>query len=151
MTDRIGSELNQDLQGQKCEAAKRQSLQEDTRIMTLRDIRNILNADVLCGEQLLDREVKTGFACDLISHMLAFASSDTLLITTLTNLHVIHTAEVMDAVGVVFVGGKKPSPSVIEQMNSSRIPLLSTELLLFKCCGLLFQNGIQGSKLGSLQ
>jgi predicted transcriptional regulator len=119
--------------------------------MTLREIQTILNAEVLYGEQLLDREVKTGFACDLISDMLAFASSDTLLITTLTNPHVIHTAEVMDAVGVIFVGGKRPDLSVIEQVNGTRIPLLSTELLIFKCCGLLYQNGIQGTKRGSIQ
>jgi predicted transcriptional regulator len=119
--------------------------------MTLRDIRNILDADVLCGEQLLDREVKTGFACDLISEMLAFASTGTLLITSLKNPHVIHTAEVMDAVGVVFVGGKKPNLSTMKQIANSRIPLLATDLLIFKCCGLLFQHGVQGVKRDCVQ
>ena len=119
--------------------------------MTLRQVQNVLHAEVLYGEHLLDREVKTGFACDLISDMLAFASSDTLLITTLTNPHVLHTAEVMDAVGVIFVGGKKPDSTVMEQMNDSRIPLLSTDLLIFKCCGLLYENGIQGTKRGCIQ
>jgi len=119
--------------------------------MTLREIRDLLNAEVLYGEQLLDREVNTGFACDLISDMLAFASSDTLLITTLTNPHVVHTAEVMDAVGVIFAGGKKPDPSVIEQVNGSGIPLLSTEYMIFKCCGLLYQNGVLGTKRGTIQ
>ena len=96
--------------------------------MTLRDIRNILDAEVLYGEHLLEREVKTGFACDLISEMLAFASSGTLLITSLTNPHVIHTAEVMDAVAVVFVGGKKPNPSMFKAVQGSKIPLLATDL-----------------------
>jgi len=44
--------------------------------MILRDIRDILDADVLCGEHLLDTEVQTGFACDLISEMLAYAGSE---------------------------------------------------------------------------
>jgi predicted transcriptional regulator len=124
---------------------------EDTKAMTLRDIRDVLDADVLCGEQSLDREVTTGFACDLISEMLAFASSGTLLITSLKNPHVIHTAEVMDAVGVVFVGGKKPNLSAMKHVGTSRIPLLATDLLIFKCCGLLFQHGVQGAKRDSLQ
>jgi predicted transcriptional regulator len=119
--------------------------------MTLRDIREILDADVLCGAHLLDREVKTGFACDLISEMLASAGSGTLLITSLKNPHVIHTAEVMDAVGVVFVGGKNPNLSSMKQLGVSRIPLLATDLLIFKCCGLLFQHGIQGCKRDCLQ
>ena len=119
--------------------------------MTLRDVRNILEADILYGEDMMEREVQTGFACDLISEMLAFASSGTLLITSLKNPHVIHTAEVMDAVGIVLVGGKRPNLPMMKQVNSSRIPLLATDLLIFKCCGLLFQHGIQGAKRGCLQ
>jgi predicted transcriptional regulator len=124
---------------------------EDIQIMTLREIRDILGAEVLSGEQFLDREVETGFACDLISDMLAFASSNTLIITSLTNPHVIHTAEVMDAVGVIFVGGKKPNLEMIKDSNKNSIPLLSTDLLIFKCCGLLFEKGIQGARRGSVQ
>jgi len=106
---------------------------------------------VLCGEHLLDREVKTGFACDLISEMLAFAGSGNLLITSLKNAHVIHTAEVMDAVGVIFVGGKNPNLAMMKEVDGSRIPLLATHYLMFKCCGLLFQHGILGAKRGSVQ
>jgi predicted transcriptional regulator len=119
--------------------------------MTLRDIREILDADVLCGEHLLDTEVNTGFACDLISEMLAFAGTGSLLITSLKNPHVIHTAEVMDAAGVVFVGGRKPNLSMVKQLDNSRIPLLATDYLIFKCCGLLFQHGIQGARRGLIQ
>ena len=117
--------------------------------MTLREIQNILQAQVLHGEQLLDREVKIGFACDLISDMLAFASSNALIVTSLTNPHVIHTAEVVDAAGVVFVGGKKPPESMVKEINPGRIPLLSTDMLMFKCCGLLFANGLKESKRSS--
>ncbi len=111
--------------------------------MTLTDIRDILDAEVLYGEDLLDREVKTGFASDLISEMLAHANSGTLLITSLTNPHSIHTALVTDAAGIVFVGGKKPSLSMIRAVNSSRIPLLATDHFAFKCCALLSGRGIQ--------
>ncbi|MBA4417585.1 MAG: hypothetical protein C0392_06715 [Syntrophus sp. (in: bacteria)] len=113
--------------------------------MTLSDIQTILNAEVLCGHDAMDREVQTAFACDLISEMLAYAGSETLLITSLINTHVIHTAEVMDAVGVVFVGGKKPADAIINA-NYTGIPLLSTPYLLYKCSGLLFSNGIEGCK-----
>jgi len=116
--------------------------------MTLNEVKDILNAEVLCGNHLLDRKVKTAFACDLISEMLSLASSNTLIITSLTNPHVIHTAEVIDAVGVVFVGGKKPSNDVIKNLDHVNIPLLSTPLLIFNSCGLLFSNGIEGCMRG---
>lgn len=119
--------------------------------MTLKDIQEILGAEVLCGHQSLDREVETAFACDLISEMLAYASSQTLLITSLTNPHVIHTAEVMDAVGVIFVGGKRPTEHIINNASHAKIPLLSTPYLIYKCSGLLFSKGIEGCKRGSTE
>lgn len=119
--------------------------------MNLKDVQKILMAEVLCGEHLLEREVETGFGCDLMSEMLACAGSHTLLITSLTNEHVIHTAEIMDAVGIVFVGGKKLAKDVIKKAEASNIPLLSTPLLMFKCCGLLYANGLQGCMRQSTQ
>lgn len=117
--------------------------------MKLKDVQKILNAEVFCGEHLLEREVKTGFACDLMSEMLAFASSGTLLITSLVNEHVIHTAEIMDAVGIVFAGGRRPAKEVIKKADASNIPLLSTPFLKFKCCGVLFVNGLRECTRGS--
>jgi predicted transcriptional regulator len=117
--------------------------------MNLKDIQEILQADVLCGNSFLDREVKTGFGCDLMSEMLAFASPHTLLITSLINPHVIHTAEIMDAVGVVFVGGKRPPEEVINYARQRNIPLLLTSFLMFKSCGLLFAGGIEERIRGS--
>jgi predicted transcriptional regulator len=117
--------------------------------MKLGDVKKILEADVLCGNDLLHVEVKRCFACDLISEMLIYVSPHTLLITSLTNAHIIHTAQVMDAAGVVFVGGRKPDELVIKNAEMSNIPLLSTPHLIFDCCGMLFGNGIQGEKRSS--
>ncbi len=119
--------------------------------MTLKEVQEILDAEVLCGHQFLDKDVETAFACDLISEMLAFAGSRTLLVTSLTNAHVIHTAEVMDAVGVVFVGGKRPNADIITNVNHANIPLLSTPFLIYKCSGLLYGCGIEGCKRGSTE
>lgn len=112
--------------------------------MTLLEIKDILNAEVLCGGHLLERKVETAFACDLISEMLALANSNTLIITSLINPHVIHTAEIMDAVGVIFVGGKRLSEDIIKNLDHGNIPVLSTPFLIFNTCGLLFSKGIEG-------
>lgn len=112
--------------------------------MTLKDVKEYLEAEVLCGQHWLDRDVKSCFACDMISEMLLYVTSGALLITSLTNAHVLHTAQVMDACGVVFVGGKKPDQSFIEESDRNNIPLLSTRHLVFQCCGLLYSQGLQG-------
>ena len=119
--------------------------------MTLREIQAYLGAEVLCGEGQLDREVHEAFACDLISEMLASAGSHMLLITSLTNAHVIHTAEVIDALGAIFVGGRRPAEDVIEIVKkNSSIPILTTKCQMFDCCGLLFARGVQADRKDSL-
>jgi predicted transcriptional regulator len=115
--------------------------------MKLSDIQNILDAQVLCGDDQLDKDVHGVFACDLISEMLLYVTPKTLVITSLTNIHVVHTAHVMDAIGVVFVGGKKPDSTVIANSEMSDIPLFTTNHLIFECCGRLYAKGMKGNVL----
>ena len=115
--------------------------------MTLQEVQKLLQAEILCGDdECLQREVRICFACDLISEMLLYLKPHSLLITSLTNAHVIHAAQVMDAKSVLFVGGRRPDPSVITSGEQNKIPLLVTSLLTFDCCGRLFENGVRGEK-----
>ena len=114
--------------------------------MKLAEIQKVLEAEVLCCDDLLHRDISSCFACDLISEMLLHVSPNTLVITSLTNIHVVHTANVMDAVGVVFVGGKRPDAAAILKSRTSNIPLLTTKHLIFECCGRLYANGLIGNK-----
>jgi len=111
--------------------------------MKLSQVQEILEAEVLCGNDLLHKDVRSCFACDLISEMLLYVTPDTLVITSLTNIHIVHTAQVMDVVGVVFVGGKKPDDSVIMNSKISNIPLFTTKHPTFECCGRLFLNNLK--------
>jgi predicted transcriptional regulator len=111
--------------------------------MKLSEVQKCLDAEVLCGNHLLHKDVHTCFACDLVSEMLLYVTPNTLVVTSLTNIHVVHSAQVMDAVGVVFVGGKKPDTAVIMNGEMSDIPLFTTKHLIFECCGRLFSNGLK--------
>lgn len=112
--------------------------------MQLREIQAILEAEVFTGEDKLDLEVEAGFGSDLMSDVLAFARGRVLLLTGLTNTHVIHTAAMVDAAAVVFVRGKKPDPTLIEAAAGMGLPLLGTRLLMYDSCGRLFQAGLKG-------
>jgi predicted transcriptional regulator len=111
--------------------------------MKLSEVQKILEADVLCGDDLLHKEARGCFACDLVSEMLLYIAPNMLVITSLTNIHIVHTAQVMDAVGVVFVGGKRPDESVIMNSEMCNIPLFTTKHLTFECCGRLFLNNLK--------
>ena len=60
--------------------------------MKLREVKEILDADVIVGEEKLDMEVSTAFGADLMSDVMAFAKAGSLLLTGLTNAQVVKTA-----------------------------------------------------------
>ena len=112
--------------------------------MKLKDIKKILEAEVITGGDLLEIDIKMACGCDLMSDVLSFAKSSALLLTGLTNPQVVRTAEMADLAAVCFVRGKKPGTETIEMAKSKDIPLLTTHLLLFESCGRLHREGLSG-------
>jgi predicted transcriptional regulator len=121
--------------------------------MTLAEVKKILDADVIVGEDKLDMEVGRAFAADLMSDVLAFAKEGSILLTGLTNPLVVRTADTLDLRVIVFVRGKRPAPDAIKLAKEKNIPLLATRYIMFESCGRLFTAGMQGSvqKVGESQ
>lgn len=113
--------------------------------MTLAEVKKILDADVIAGEDMLHIEVKTGFAADLMSDVLAYVKEGSILLTGLTNPLVIRTADTLDLSAIVFVRGKRPATDAVKLAEEKKIPLLATRYIMFESCGRLYAAGMQGS------
>ena len=112
--------------------------------MKLKDIKRILEAEVIVGDDLLDEDITIACGCDLMSDVLSFVKPGALLLTGLINPQVVRTAEMADLRAICFVRGKKPAQETIEMAESKNIPLLTTPLLLFESCGRLHREGLSG-------
>jgi len=112
--------------------------------MKLKDIVNILNAEVITGGDLSDTDIKMACGSDLMSDVLSFVKSGSLLLTGLTNPQVVRTAEMADLAAICFVRGKQPGAETIEIAKSKDIPLLMTYLPMFESCGRLHEEGLPG-------
>ncbi|MDD4699393.1 MAG: DRTGG domain-containing protein [Oscillospiraceae bacterium] len=113
--------------------------------MTVKDVKEILKAEIICGEENLDTEVRTACGADMMSDVLAFVKDQSVLLTGLVNPQVVRTAEMMDMHCIVFVRGKVPDESVISLAKErGEIVLLKTPYRMFTACGLLFSNGLRG-------
>ncbi len=112
--------------------------------MTLREVKEILDAEVLVGEDQLETEVKTGASADLMSDALAFVKSGSVLLTGLTNPQVVWTSHVLDVAAIVIVRGKRPLPDTIELAQELRIPVLLTKYILYEAAGRLYARGMVG-------
>ena len=112
--------------------------------MYLFEIRDTLQATGLCGEDQLDREVRSACASDFMSDVLAYVKDQGLLLTGMVNPQVVRTAEMMDMKCIVFVRGKAPGPDIVELARERDIVVMRSELRMFIACGLLYSRGLAG-------
>ena len=112
--------------------------------MLLSDIKQILNATVLCGEDHLDREVMSACGSDFMSDVLAFVKNQALLLTGLVNPQVVRTAEMMDMKCIIFVRGKAPGEDILDLAREREIVVMRSEQRMFIACGLLYSRALAG-------
>lgn len=112
--------------------------------MTLQEVRDILHAEVLCGQELLDTEVRSACGSDFMSDVLAYVKNQALLLTGLVNPQVVRTAEMMDMHCIIFVRGKPVNQQVLDLAEMKDMTVLSTPYRMFTACGLLFEGGLRG-------
>jgi hypothetical protein len=111
--------------------------------MTVKEIADILQADIVCGEEKAESTViNSAFSSDMMSDVLAFVNDQGVLLTGLVNPQVVRTAEMMDISCIVFVRGKKPDAAMIELALGRGIILLSTPERMFPACGKLYMAGL---------
>lgn len=113
--------------------------------MTVKEIADILNAKILCGEdRAKETIVHSAFGSDMMSDVLAFVQDQGLLLTGLMNPQVVRTAEMVDICCIAFVRGKTPEQSIIDLADEKGIILLTTPDRMYPACGKLYQAGLEG-------
>ncbi|HVN71426.1 MAG TPA: DRTGG domain-containing protein [Desulfomonilia bacterium] len=112
--------------------------------MTLAEVKDLLEAKVVVGDDKLDTKIHTAFGADLMSDVLAFARAGCLLITGLSNLQAIRTAYALDIAAIVVCRGKPLTDKFVEIAGELGIPILWTPLIMFEVCGRLYREGMTG-------
>jgi predicted transcriptional regulator len=110
--------------------------------MTLAEVLSAIEGKVLSADADLSQEVSMACGADLMSDVLAFTHSGTLLLTGLTNTQVIRTAEMAGISAIVFVRGKLPPAETVSLAQERGIPLLASKYTMYETCGRLYQLGL---------
>ena len=114
--------------------------------MLLAEIVALLGCTELLGLDLAGGpEIDGCFAADLMSEVLAFCGHGALLVSGLTNVQSVHTADVVDVRAILYVNGKRPEESVLALARGRGLPLFSTTLTMYEACGRLHQGGLPAS------
>ena len=112
--------------------------------MRISTIKELLEAEIVCGEDGLDKDVSSACGSDMMSDVLAYVKNQAVLLTGLVNSQVVRTAEMMDMICIVFVRSKQPTPEMIELAKESGIVIMKTPLRMYEACGKLYSNGLLG-------
>lgn len=104
--------------------------------MKVREMAEALGLRALCmpdGE----REVRGGYAGDLLSWVMGRAPSDAAWITIMTNVNVIAVAVLRDVAAVVVAEGSEISDDVVERAKEQEVNLLSSPSDVYTLCAAL--------------
>jgi predicted transcriptional regulator len=112
--------------------------------MKLSEIKELLGCEILVEADDPAMEIQQVVASDGMSEILAFARAKELMITGLTNIQSIRTADIAGVSAVIYCRGKRPDKKVLEFARDKRIPVFITPMGMFDICGLLYARGMKG-------
>lgn len=111
--------------------------------MKLSEIKEVLEAEVIIGDDKLDIEISGGAASDLMSDLLRNPKEGAVLLTGLTSIQAIRTTLIAGMAAIIFVRGKRPDPEIISYARENSVPILSTICNMYTSCGRLYSKGLK--------
>ena len=112
--------------------------------MTVRDVVDKLELEVLTGTACLDRTVTGGYASDLLSDVIAHGEAGNLWVTLQTHGNIVAVATLKDLAAVVLVNGRRPDGEAVERARQEKVLLLATAQPAFEIAGRMYQLGVRG-------
>jgi predicted transcriptional regulator len=108
-----------------------------------------LSWEVCAGADGLDKEVTGGYACDLLSYVMARAKEGDIWVTIQSHLNIVAVATLINLAGIVVTEGNRPDAPTLEKANVEGIPILLTSLTTYEVVGQLYKLGIHSALVGN--
>ncbi len=102
----------------------------------------VLSLKVLAGEKFLDREVTSGYCCDLLSRVMAKGKKGMAWITVQTHMNIVAVASLVEMACIIIPESIEVERKVLDKAEEEGIIVLSSDLTAFELAGKLYQMGI---------
>jgi len=112
--------------------------------MRLKEIINKLDLAVKTKSEILDREVKRGYASDLLSDVLSNSKEGDLWITLQLHPNIVAVASMKGLSGIVIINAREPEEVALLKAEEENIPIIVSKLSAFELIGRLYNLGISG-------
>ncbi len=114
--------------------------------MTVKDVVARLPVSVVAGESLLERQIRGGYVGDLLSVVMARASSGNVWVTVQGHPNVVAVAVLVGISAVIVAEGARIEPGTLERADREGIPVLSSAQPAFDLVAQLAAMGVKGSE-----
>lgn len=114
--------------------------------MTVQEIVAALGLEVATGKGQLATEITGGYASDLLSCVMAGASSGNAWVTLQAHVNVVAVAELLNLACVIITEGARPNDETLARATEKNVVVLLTKECSFTIAGRLYQLGIRAGK-----
>jgi predicted transcriptional regulator len=101
---------------------------------------------VACAAEAATREIRGGYASDLLSDVMGNSREGDLWVTLQKHVNIVAVAQLNGLAAIVLVNGRRPEPETTARAEEEHIPIISTELPTFDVAGILHGLGIRGRR-----
>lgn len=112
--------------------------------MRLKEIAKKLGLEVKSASAKLDVDVKSGYASDIISDVMANTRAGDIWVTFQTHENMVAVASLNGLAGVIVAKGREPDKDVLKKAEKEGVVILVSKEPAFEVAGRLYALGISG-------
>ncbi len=113
--------------------------------MTVKEMAERVELEVLVGADGLDVEVTGGYAADLLSTVMANAKEGNVWVTWHVHPNIVAAALIVKLAAIILVSGRQPEQETVQKAQQEGVPILVSSLPAFEIIGRLHGMGILGT------
>ena len=113
--------------------------------MTVGEMVRLIGGCEITGSGM-DREIRGGFMCDIMSRTMAEGFPGMAWITHRADMNALAIAVMKNAACIVFPAGAAPGEDIIRQAQKEKMPLVNSDMAAYELAGILYSTGIRGGK-----
>lgn len=110
--------------------------------MTVQELSIAAEAELLTGETAREREIFSGYVCDLLSWVMARGQKDSAWVTVQTHMNVVAVAALHDMACIVLPENIRMEDAPLKKARDEGIAVLSSPMTAYEICLKMAEGGV---------
>jgi hypothetical protein len=112
--------------------------------MTVTELARLVDGSIAGPADAVRRDVRGGYASDLLSDVMAHAEDGDAWITMQRHVNTVAVAQLKNLAAIVIVNGRQPEADMTARAAEHGVAIVTTPLTAFDAAGRLYAAGVRG-------